>query len=145
MTAIPLLVDMAAGYCSPAAEVGRLTLLALRHHNERNADEVAACMRRRGISLDECFAHLARRGITSAAPLRCCNRLSGLIEELGDEIRAQRRALTPCLSDPCTPNRIRCAHAPATTRLLSASEGLILNEPARDACTHLPGWVLCAL
>lgn len=105
---------MAAGYCTPAAEVGRLALLALRHRNERNAEEVASAMRRRGISLDECFVRLARSGIPSSAPLRCCSRLSALIQELEEEIATQRCALTPRLSGLCSPHRARCVHTSCT-------------------------------
>lgn len=100
---------MAAGYCTPAAEVGRLTLLALRHRNERNAEEVAAALRRRGLSLDECFVRLASSGIPATAPLRCCSRLTGLIQDLEDEIAAERS--TPCLSALRSPQRARYAHA----------------------------------
>lgn len=107
LTAIPLLVEMAANYCTPSAEVARLTLLALRHHNERNADEITAAMRRRGLSLDECFVRLARSSITASAPLRCCTRLSGLIEELEGSVGTNRIASTPRRSDVCSPHRVR--------------------------------------
>lgn len=107
LTAIPPLVEMAAGYCTPAAEVGRLTLLALRHRNERNAEEVTAVMRRRGMSLDECFLRVASCGVPAAAPLRCCSRLSGLIQDLEDEIATERRMQTPCSSGLRSQQRVR--------------------------------------
>ena len=107
LTAIPPLVEMAAGYCAPAAEVGRLTLLALRHRNERNAEEVSAAMRRRGMSLDECFLRVASGGIPATAQLRCCSRLTGLIQDLEDELVTERNMLTPRLSGLRAQERVR--------------------------------------
>jgi hypothetical protein len=48
---IPSLVDMVAGYNCKVSEVGRLALLALRHRNPRNADEILSCMRSRRFAL----------------------------------------------------------------------------------------------
>ena len=45
--AIPSLVDMVASYNATVSEVGRLALLALRHRNSRNADEILCCMHSR--------------------------------------------------------------------------------------------------
>ena len=45
--AVPSLVELAAGYSVSAAEVARLALLAVKHHNERNGQEITCVLRSR--------------------------------------------------------------------------------------------------
>ena len=102
---------MAACYCAPASEVARLTLLALKHHNTRNADEICCALRRRGMCLDECMARLSSGCAPECVPVRCCARLSGLVEEISCELSRTSCSLTP--ADVCvTASPRRCRYAP---------------------------------
>jgi hypothetical protein len=107
LTAIPPLVEMAACYCAPASEVARLTLLALKHHNTRNADEISCALRRRGMCLDECMARLSSGCAPECVPARCCARLAGLVDELDCELSRAACSLAPAQVFTTPPPR-RC-------------------------------------
>lgn len=108
LTAIPPLVEMAACYCAPASEVARLTLLALKHHNTRNADEISCALRRHGMCLDECVARLSAGCAPECVPARCCARLAGLVDELDCELSRASCSLAPaCVSITASPRRCR--------------------------------------
>jgi hypothetical protein len=67
---IPSLVDMVAGYNCKVSEVGRLALLALRHRNSRNADEILSCMRSRRFARSIFCLVMANSPLHVRRPLR---------------------------------------------------------------------------